>query len=356
MTVGTNEPVEKIPMTTLVTAAGGHLGRLVIDSLLARGEEPAADLARGAETGQLTGSTGDGRVASATRADYADGIAAVLLEDGHVGQVYEFSGDHSWTFDELAATISEIVGRDVNYTHSDTAEHVATLEAAGLDAATAGFVAAIDTGIRDGVLADAAPVPASTLGAVGPTRAEGRAAHGRGVLRNMTSIRDRPAAVSDRIELGHWEGDLVMGRRPSAVATLVERVTRYVRIVPLPDGYKADAVRLAIADDLRQLPIHLRKTLTWDRGREMAAHQELAGELGLDVYFCDPHSPRQRGSNENTNRLLRQNLPKGADLTSFSLRELDDIAGGINHRPRRVLEWATAAELFVPHLLAQRVP
>ncbi len=108
-------------------------------------------------------------------------------------------------------------------------------------------------------------------------------ARGRGVLRNMTSIRDRPAAVSDRIELGHWEGDLVMGRRPSAVATLVERVTRYVRIVPLPDGYKADAVRLAIADDLRQLPVHLRKTLTWDSGREMAAHQELAEELGLDV-------------------------------------------------------------------------
>jgi IS30 family transposase len=147
-----------------------------------------------------------------------------------------------------------------------------------------------------------------------------------------------------------------MGQRRSAVATLVERATRYVRIVPLPHGYKADAVRRAIAADLRQLPAGLRKTLTWDRGREMAEHQELAAGLGLDVYFCDPHSPWQRGSNENTNRLLRQYLAKSADLRKFSLRDLDDIAARINHRLRRVLECATAAELFLPHLRTHSVP
>lgn len=123
-------------------------------------------------------------------------------------------------------------------------------------------------------------------------------AHGRGVLRNMVSIRDRPACVSERAEVGHWEGDLVMGARPSAVATLVERSTRYVRVAPLPDGYKAAQVRSAIAANLAQLPPTLRKTLTWDRGREMAEHQELAADLGIGVYFCDPRSPWQRGSND----------------------------------------------------------
>ncbi|WP_223145265.1 IS30 family transposase [Microbacterium sp. ANT_H45B] len=176
--------------------------------------------------------------------------------------------------------------------------------------------------------------------------------HGRGVLRNMTSIRDRPAIVMDRIEVGHWEGDLVMGKRPSAVATLVERATRFVRVVPLHDGYKADAVRKAVAAEFNQIPASLRRSLTWDRGREMAEHQQLASELGISVYFCDPHSPWQRGSHENTNRLLRQYLSKGADLRQFSLRDLDDIADRINARPRRVLGWATAAERFLPHLHA----
>ena len=179
--------------------------------------------------------------------------------------------------------------------------------------------------------------------------------HGRGVLRNMTSIRERPAVVTARTEVGHWEGDLVMGKRPSAVATLVERTTRYVRVVPLPHGYKADAVRRAIAADLRQLPPWMRKSLTWDRGREMAEHQELAADLGLEVYFCDPRSPWQRGSNENTNGLLRQYLAKGADLRQFSLRDLDDIAARVNTRPRRVLDWATSAELFLPHARARYV-
>jgi IS30 family transposase len=172
--------------------------------------------------------------------------------------------------------------------------------------------------------------------------------HGRGRLCNMVSIHHRPAVVTERVEIGHWEDDLVMGRRPSAVATLVERSTRFVRVVPLHAGIKADAVRRAITDDLRQLPPELRRSLTWDRGRELAEHQELAAELGLEVYFCDPRSPWQRGSNENTNRLLRQYLSKNADLRTYSMRALDDIAHRINIRPRRVLDWSTSHERFWP--------
>jgi IS30 family transposase len=120
--------------------------------------------------------------------------------------------------------------------------------------------------------------------------------------------------------------------------------------VPLPDGYTAAQVRSAIAANLALLPPTLRKTLTWDRGREMAEHQELAADLGIGVYFCDPRSPWQRGSNENTNRLLRQYLAKGADLRRFTAADLDDIVHRINARPRRVLDWATSAESFLPHL------
>ncbi len=172
----------------------------------------------------------------------------------------------------------------------------------------------------------------------------------------MTPIHARPVEVHERTVLGHWEGDLGMGRRPSAVATLVERQTRFVRIVPLPHGYKADAVRRAIVENLRDVPPALRLSLTWDRGREMAEHQELAAELGMQVYFCDPRSPWQRGSNENTNRLLRQYLAKGEDLNRFSLRQLDDIADRINTRPRRVLGWDTAANRFRPELRTAHHP
>jgi len=175
-------------------------------------------------------------------------------------------------------------------------------------------------------------------------------ADGRGRLRNMVSIHRRPAIMEDRVEVGHWEGDLVMGRRPSAVATLVERSTRFVRVVALPEGYKADAVRRALRDDLAQLHPSMRRSLTWDRGREMAEHQDLSVELGIEVFFCDRHSPWQRGTNENTNRLLRQYLAKTADLRSFSTRDLDDIAGRINTRPRRVLDWASAHDRYWPQV------
>lgn len=145
------------------------------------------------------------------------------------------------------------------------------------------------------------------------------------------------------------------GQAPSAVATLVERSIRCLRVVPLPERYKADAVRHAIAAHLAELPPALRRALTWDRGREMAEHQEFAQQLGIDVYFCDPRSPWQRGSNENTNWLLRQYLAEGADLHQFSMRDLDDIAERINTRPRRVLHWATSAELIWPRVRAEHI-
>jgi len=127
----------------------------------------------------------------------------------------------------------------------------------------------------------------------------------------MVSIRDRPAAVTDRIEVGHWEGDLVMGRRPSAVAALVERATRYVRVVALPDGTRPAPSGVPSPPTLPSSHRRYVRSLTWDRGREMAEREQLAADLGLRVFFCDPKSPWQRGSNENTNRLLRQYLVKG---------------------------------------------
>ncbi|GAB2454696.1 IS30 family transposase [Nocardia tengchongensis] len=170
--------------------------------------------------------------------------------------------------------------------------------------------------------------------------------HGRGRILNMVSIHDRPAEADAREVAGHWEGDLVFGVRPSAVATLVDRATRYTMVIALPDGYKADAVAEALARHMGTLPASLRRSLTWDRGREMAAHTVITEALSMPVYFCDPHHPWQRGTNENTNRLLRQYLHKSADLSKFTQDDLDAIAAKLNHRPRRVLGWNTPAEAF----------
>lgn len=170
--------------------------------------------------------------------------------------------------------------------------------------------------------------------------------HGRGRIRNMVSIHDRPAEADTRAVAGHWEGDLVFGTRPSAVATLVDRATRYTMVVALPDGYRAEAVAAALIDHLGRLPVSARRSLTWDRGREMATHAVVTAALSMPVYFCDPHHPWQRGTNENTNRLLRQYLHKNADLSALSQHELDAIAAKLNHRPRRVLNWSTPAEVF----------
>ncbi|MFJ5223118.1 IS30 family transposase [Streptomyces sp. NPDC088400] len=169
---------------------------------------------------------------------------------------------------------------------------------------------------------------------------------GRGIIRGMVSITDRPAEVEDRKVPGHWEGDLVMGTRPSAVATLVERTSRYTAIVALPDGIKAEQVTPHITRSLLGIPPQLRRTLTWDRGREIAEHQAITAETGMPIYLCKPRSPWQRGTNENTNRLLRQYLAKGADLRTFSQADLDAIAHELNHRPRKTHGYRTPAEVY----------
>lgn len=138
----------------------------------------------------------------------------------------------------------------------------------------------------------------------------------------------------------------VMGRRPSAVATLVERSSRYLLLVALPDGIKAQAVQPALRDALNHVPAQLRRSLVWDRGREMATHADLTAETGCPVYFCDPKSPWQRGTNENTNRLLRRYLARGEDLRGRDQQALDELAARLTNRPRRVLGWRTPAEVY----------
>jgi IS30 family transposase len=166
----------------------------------------------------------------------------------------------------------------------------------------------------------------------------------RGLLKDMVLISERPAEVKDRAVPGHWEGDLVFGIRPSAVGTLVERHSRYLMLFALADGYKAEQVRPALTQSITQLPGHLRRTLTWDRGREMAEHVEFTVDSGVQVYFCDPHRPWLRGSNENTNGLLRQYLGKSQDLRTLTQADLDLIADEMNGRPRKTLGWSTPAQ------------
>jgi IS30 family transposase len=152
-----------------------------------------------------------------------------------------------------------------------------------------------------------------------------RLPQGRGQLRDTLHISQRPAAAADRAVPGHWEGDLVLGKRPSAVGTLVERHSRYVLLFPLPDGFTAERMRPALTSAVLRLPQQLRRSLTWDHGKEMAEHLQFTIDSGVQVYFCDPRSPWQRGTNENTNGLLRQYLPKGADLRQLDQAALDAI-------------------------------
>ena len=142
---------------------------------------------------------------------------------------------------------------------------------------------------------------------------------------------------------GHWEGDLLAGRHNSHFATLVERQSRFVLLVKVPDR-SADTVTRALVQKIRRLPVELRRSLTWDRGSEMAAHQDFSLATDMQVYFCDPHSPWQRGSNENTNGLLRQYFPKGTDLAQHSQRYLDAVARQLNQRPRKTLGFKNPAE------------
>jgi len=170
---------------------------------------------------------------------------------------------------------------------------------------------------------------------------------GTGRLRDMVRISERPSEAEDRAIPGHWEGDLLMGKGgKSAIGTLVERSSRFVVLVPLPDGRTAPHVRAALTRQLTRLPADLRRTLTWDQGKEMAEHVRFSVDTHIDVYFCDPHSPWQRGSNENTNGLLRQYFPKTADLSIYSRADLASVARQLNTRPRQTLGWKKPAEVF----------
>lgn len=184
---------------------------------------------------------------------------------------------------------------------------------------------------------------------------------GKAFIADALMISERPAEIGDRAVPGHWEGDLILGLGSSAIGTLVERTTRFTMLLHLPRmeghgtdksvkngpalaGHGAEAVRNAIAGTFSSLPAHLRRSLTWDQGAEMAQHAQLRIDTGLEIYFCDPQSPWQRGSNENTNGLLRQYFPKGTDLSKHGSEELNAVAHALNTRPRKTLGWQTPAE------------
>jgi IS30 family transposase len=190
-----------------------------------------------------------------------------------------------------------------------------------------------------------------------------------GMVTPEVMISERPAEVADRAVPGHWEGDLIIGLNRSAIGTLVERTTRFTMLLHLPRmdgygieprvkngpalaGYGAEAVRDAIASTITTLPEQLRRSLTWDRGKEMAQHVQLRIDTGVEVYFADPYSPWQRGTNENTNGLLRQYFPKGTDLSRHGSAELQAVAVALNNRPRKTLGWRTPAEALNDHLLS----
>ena len=180
-----------------------------------------------------------------------------------------------------------------------------------------------------------------------------RAGSRRGRIAGMVNISERPAEAADRAVPGHWEGDLIEGRAgKSHIGTLVERTTRFTMLVPLPDGKSAEAMAGALVPVIGSLPDALRRSLTWDQGKEMSAHRQIAVAADCEVYFCDPHSPWQRGSNENTNGLLRQYFPKGTEMPSGPGR-LRAVAGELNGRPRKTLGWKTPAEAMAELLDSQ---
>jgi IS30 family transposase len=174
-------------------------------------------------------------------------------------------------------------------------------------------------------------------------RPKGQLPTGRGVIPNMVLISERPAEVEDRAVPGHWEGDLIMGTGKTCIGTLVERSTRYVLLMKLEKN-TAEQVRLAMAKKIRSLPTELRRSVTWDQGKEMAEHLQFTVDTGVQVYFCNPSSPWQRGTNENTNGLLRQYFPKYTNLATYTQQELNAVARELNGRPRQTLSWMTPSE------------
>jgi IS30 family transposase len=196
-------------------------------------------------------------------------------------------------------------------------------------------------------------------------RARGR---GKGFVSDEVMISQRPAEAADRAVPGHWEGDLILGLGSSAIGTLVERSSRFTMLLHLPPldgrdgprvknapaltGHGAEAVRDAIAGAIGTLPEQLRRSLTWDQGAEMAQHAQLRVDTGLQIFFCDPQSPWQRATNENTNGLLRQYFPRGTDLARHSPDDLAAVADALNTRPRKTLGWRTPAEALNEHLTA----
>jgi len=169
----------------------------------------------------------------------------------------------------------------------------------------------------------------------------------RGRIKDMVMISERPPEVADRAVPGHWEGDLIFGKRgTSAIGTLVERHSRYVMLLHLPYGKTAEDVRRALTKQIKQLPRQLRRSLTWDQGREMSEHVQFTIDTGVNVFFCNPHSPWQRGSNENTNGLLRQYFPRNEDLSKYSQADLNAVARELNGRPRQTLDWMKPCEVL----------
>jgi IS30 family transposase len=184
-----------------------------------------------------------------------------------------------------------------------------------------------------------------------PRRTEGER---RGRIPDMVMISDRPAEAEDRAVPGHWEGDQIAGRAgKSQIGTLVERTTRFTMLVPMPGGKSAEAFAAAVTPVIAGLPDSLRRSLTWDQGKEMALHKQIAVAADCKIYFCDPHSPWQRPSNENTNGLLRQYFPKGSDLSVHSPQYLREVADRLNGRPRKTLGWKTPAEAMAEFLDSQ---
>ena len=170
--------------------------------------------------------------------------------------------------------------------------------------------------------------------------------HGMGKIRDMVNITERPAEAEDRAVPGHWEGDLIMGKGFTSIGTVVERKTRYLMLIRLPKGHGAEAFRDALTKRIVTLPAQLRRSITYDQGPEMSEHVRFSVDTGVEVYFCDPKSPWQRGTNENTNGLLRQYLPKKTDLSVYNQRQLDAIAKSLNTRPRKTLGFMTPSEAF----------